>query len=293
MKIDIPENKSNSPSDAFMSMLNMCGNQNQSNDSSTVNIQTDKLIPFPDHATFHQYDDDKLSELADNIREYGVLSPVIVRSIKDGTYQILAGHNRTAAAKLAGLSEIPCIVKDCDDDTAKVIFVATNLNQRDKLLPSEKAFAYKMLMESTKCHNDTADNIADQSNTSRSQIFRFVRLTNLTKPFLDMVDDGCLNFMVGVNLSYLDRENQETLYEYITENRKKINPFHAEKLREQSKDNILTKEFLDALFSQKHKAQKNSVKVPIKNFHQYFVGMEEDEITNKLLAIINNHLDEL
>lgn len=291
MKIDLPENKSNNPSEAFMSMLNMCGNQG--NEKATETIQIEKLVPFPDHATFHKYDDEKLKNLSMNIREYGVLSPVIVRPLKNGNYQILAGHNRTAAAKLAGLSEIPCIVKDCDEDTAKVIFVATNLNQREKLLPSEKAFAYKMLLESSKCRSDTAQDIKDQSNTSRSQIFRYIRLTYLLKPFILMIDDNSLNFMVGVNLSYLDKENQESLLKYITDNRININLPQSEKIKDQAKENILTDEFLDDLLLKKASPTKRSIKIPLKTFKQYFDGMEEKEIIEKLLNLIKNHLDEL
>lgn len=201
--------------------------------SSVRKVSLDKIDPWMDadgnEQPFHLYSDEKLQELADNIIRNGLITPVRLRiSPFDTTrYQTLAGHNRIAAARLAGMTEIDALVENVDEDTARLILVDSNLYQREKLLPSEKAFAYKMQLDSLKrkagrqkkenasqveTHLRSDELVAKNAEDSRAQIQRYISLTRLLPSFLDMVDDGRLPFMAGVNLSFLSVTAQERVY---------------------------------------------------------------------------------
>jgi ParB family chromosome partitioning protein len=282
MQIDLTTKTANNPTDAFMGMFNIP----KINNSESTKLPIDDLLPFPEHETFHCYEKEKLQDLANNILEYGVLSPVIVRPLENNKYQILAGHNRTAAAKMAGLSEIPAIIKECDDDTAKVIFVATNLNQREKLLPSEKAYAYRMLIKARR-----VDEVALSLSESKRQVYRYLRLSYLIKSFLSMVDDSKLDFMVGVNISYLTTENQKTLLDYMQERKVKIKKHQAEQIKELDKDNEITYDDLDYIFvTPCHK--KTSIKLPLQEISEYFSDtVSQDEIAEKVIDIVREYFE--
>lgn len=228
-----------------------------------TNIKLCDLRPYPNQP-FRLYNEDKLSELAEDIKQNGVLSPIIVRPFKDeagyDAYQILAGHNRTNACQLAGLEEIPAIVKEVDDATAALIVVNTNLNQRDKMLPSEKAFAYKMQMDSMKLksgertdlvpnghkvdsnnnlvHNvhkvDSYGSLAIETKESRRNIAYYIRLTYLNKALLDMVDEDTLSFRAGVAISYLNETEQNILLGYIVQHNIKLSVSQAEDIKRYS-----------------------------------------------------------
>ena len=242
------------------SNMRLFGTSDIKNDIKKIDINL--LVPF-ENQPIRPYSDDKLLELAEDIKINGILSPVIVKPVSDGKYQILAGHNRTSAAKLADMTEIPCIVKDVDDDTAKLIVVNTNLNQRQELLHSEKAFAYKMQLEAMKrqagrpkdnsCQVGTNlrsdDILAENSNDSARQIQRYIRLTYLIKPMLDMVDTSKMPFMVGVNLSFLSENNQDILYDLINDNKMKINLSQSEELKRLNNLGDFTLEMLDDFFN--------------------------------------------
>ena len=191
-------------------------------------LPVEALRPFSGHP-FHLYTDEKLRELTDSIREHGVLMPVLVRSVDAGGYEIISGHNRVEAAKLAGLDKVPVTVRELDDDTATILMVDSNLRQRETLLPSEKAWAYRMKLEAIKRQGFRADLtcaqvghkfpgqksrdiVAEEAGESKNQISRYIRLTELIPPFLDMVDGGRLAFNPAVELSYLSLENQTILY---------------------------------------------------------------------------------
>ena len=190
-------------------------------------LPVEDLRPFSGHP-FHLYTDEKLRELTDSIREHGVLMPVLVRPL-DGGYEIVSGHNRVEAAKLAGLDKVPVTVRELDDDTATILMVDSNLQQREKLLPSERAWAYRMKLSAMNhqgrrveltCsqlgnkleRKRSSDLLAEEEGLSKNQIFRFIRLTELISPFLDMVDNGRLAFNPAVELSYLSPENQTILF---------------------------------------------------------------------------------
>lgn len=184
------------------------------------------LHPFEAHP-FHLYTDEKLRELTESIREHGILMPILVRPLDVGGYEIISGHNRVEAAKLAGLDEVPVTVRELDDDTATILMVDSNLRQRETLLPSEKAWAYRMKTEAMRRQGGrpkncaqvgpnfgkrTRDLIAEEMGESKNQISRYIRLTELIPPFLDMVDNNHLPFNPAVEISYLSLENQTILY---------------------------------------------------------------------------------
>lgn len=236
------------------------------NDSATTDMFIDKLVPY-ENQPFKSYSPEKLTELAEDIKANGVLSPIIVRPVENDKYQILAGHNRTSAAKLAGLTSIPVIIKEnCDDDTAKLIVVNTNLNQRQGLLPSEKAYAYKMQIDAMKHQGitsrqvvgklETADIIGVNTNESGRQIQRYIRLTQLIKPILDMIDDNKMPFIVGVNLSFLSDNNQTNVFNIITNHKYRISLSQSEKLKKLNSLGDITLEDLDNFFNSNDKEQK-------------------------------------
>lgn len=191
-------------------------------------LPVEALRPFSGHP-FHLYTDEKLRELTDSIREHGVLMPVLVRPVDAGGYEIISGHNRVEAAKLAGLDKVPVTVRELDDDTATILMVDSNLRQRETLLPSEKAWAYRMKLEAMSRQGkrrdltsaqverklrgkETRELLGDEMGDSRAQVSRYIRLTELIPPFLEMVDVGRLAFNPAVELSYLSLENQTILY---------------------------------------------------------------------------------
>lgn len=185
-----------------------------------------QLHPFADHP-FHPYTDERLRDLTDSIREHGVLMPVLVRPMASGGYEIISGYNRVEAAKLAGLDKVPVTIREMDDDLATIAMVDSNLRQRDILLPSEKAWAYRMKMEAMRRQSGrprnncaqvgpnfgkrTRDLIAEKMGESKNQISRYIRLTELIPPLLAMIDQGHLPFNPAVELSYLSPQNQTSL----------------------------------------------------------------------------------
>ena len=236
-----------------------------STDESRAEAQLEKVIKlnpaeisdFPNHP-FKVKQDDDMAEMVESIKKYGVLVPALVRPKEDGGYEMVAGHRRKFAASLAGVSEIPCIVRSLTDDEATIVMVDSNL-QREKILPSEKAFAYKMKLEAIKRQGRRTDltsaplepklkgsrsneELAANSPDSRSQIQRYIRLTELIPPVLQMVDDGKIAFRPAVELSYLSKEQQESLYSTMECEDCTPSLAQAIKMKEFSKDGKLTDE---------------------------------------------------
>lgn len=206
---------------------------------------------------FKAYSQDKLEELAENIRRNGVIEAICVRPKPDGRMEIIAGHNRVAAAKLAGLNTIPAIVQQLDDNQAAILLVDSNLQHREKLLPSEKAFAYKLRLDSMKRKagrpkNNSAqiepnflgtrsnEQLADEAGESRAQIQRYIRLTYLIQPLLDMVDGGKPGFAAAVDLSFLTEMEQTMLLQVMDEENKVPGGAQAKALRSASAAGQLT-----------------------------------------------------
>ncbi len=201
--------------------------------NGTQDIELRRISAFKNHP-FKVLDDEKMVDLVESIRENGVLNPVIVRPDENGNYEMISGHRRLHAAGIVGLDKIPAIVKEMTDDEATIVMVDANI-QREELLPSEKAFAFKMKMEamsrqgqrndlrkSTSAHNDwkleTAEIIGKESGTSQAQVRRYIRLTYLIPNLLDMVDSKKIGFVMAVDISYFDETVQQWIYEYVTEN---------------------------------------------------------------------------
>lgn len=194
------------------------------------NIPVRELIPFKNHP-FKVLDDEAMLRTTESIAEYGVLTPLIARPLDHGGYEIISGHRRAHAAELAGLSEVPVLVRDMDDDAATVLMVDSNL-QRENILPSERAFAYKMKLEAMKHQGSRSDltlgqvvpkfkrsteAIAEGTGESYKQVQRYIRLTNLVPDLLDLVDCKQISFNPAVELSYLSPEEQETFLQAMDE----------------------------------------------------------------------------
>ena len=199
------------------------------NEESAMEIEISKIHPFKNHP-FKVLDDEKMQDLVESVRINGVLTPVLLRMDDNEEYEMVSGHRRMHAAQLAGLTTIPAIVRELSDDDAIVAMVDANI-QREELLPSEKAFAYKMKLEPMKRQGARTDLTLSQNETklrsdevlskqvgeSRAQVQRFVRLTELIPELLDLVDNKKLQFTVAVDISYIDKEVQEWIYEYISD----------------------------------------------------------------------------
>ena len=214
--------------------------------NAIVQLPIGSLVPWTNQP-FRPYSDAKMQQLVEDIKANGVLNPIIVRPMGQ-EYQILAGHSRTNASREAGLMTVPAIIRDVDDDTATLIMVNTNLNQRDELLPSEKAWAYRLQLDAIKRSagrpkENSAQNepnyfgkesreiIADQTGENRNQIQRYIRLTHLTPELLEMVDKDMLPMMSGVALSYLGAEQQTVVCDVSAECDKKISTAQAEQIK--------------------------------------------------------------
>ena len=200
-----------------------------SNEESAMDIEIEKIRPFKDHP-FKVVDDEKMQDLVESIRVNGILSPVLVRPIGNDIYEMVSGHRRMHAASILGLECVPAIIRDMTDDEAVVKMVDSNI-QREELLPSEKAFAYKMKMDAMRrqgARNDltsgqngpklAVDIISDEVGDSSRQVKRFIRLTELIPELLEYVDQKRIQFTVAVEISYIDQEIQKWLYEYIKNN---------------------------------------------------------------------------
>ena len=200
----------------------------------TTQVRLDQIYPFENHP-FKVLDDEKMDDLVKSIKENGVLVPVLIRPDDEGNYEMISGHRRLHAAQKAGLAVIPTIIKEMTNDEATIAMVDANI-QREEILPSERAFSLKMKMDAmrrqgyrsdindveTSAHNErkseTADLIADENGMSRAQVRRYIRLTELVQNLMDMVDTKKINLVTAVELSYLDKDMQGWIYEYVKEN---------------------------------------------------------------------------
>ncbi|RKJ39677.1 ParB/RepB/Spo0J family partition protein [Acutalibacter sp. 1XD8-33] len=248
-------------------------------------IALTELHSFKDHP-FHVVDDEKMREMAESVEQYGVLVPGIVRPRPEGGYEVVAGHRRKRASELAGKAAMPVIVRELDDDEATIIMVDSNL-QREKILPSEKAFAYRMKLEAMKrkagrpkkdncvplAHNlagkKSRDILAEQVGESQDQIRRYIRLTHLLPALLQMVDDNKLAFRPAVELSYLSSDGQSALLEWMENQAAAPSLKQAQRLKEYSKTGELTAKTICAVLSG---SKPKSVQITLKKkcLSQYF-----------------------
>lgn len=248
-------------------------------------IPLDKISDFPDHP-FKVRMDEKMLEMIESVREYGVLSPAVVRPKEDGTYEMIAGHRRKLASQMADRPDIPCIVRDLTDEEATIIMVDSNL-QREEILPSEKAFAYKMKLDAMKRQagrpsknlspvatdliGKRSDEILGaQVGESKDQIRRYIRLVELIKPILDMVDDKKIALRPAVELSYLSQNQQEMLLD--TMQLQDCTPSHAQaiKMRKFAEEGRLNEDVILSIMSEEKGNQKEQFRIPRERINKYF-----------------------
>ena len=242
-------------------------------------IRIDQLRGFKDHP-FQVKDNEELQALRDSIREYGVLSPLLARPTEDG-YEIVSGHRRKAAALRLGLDKLPVLVRNMTDDEAIILMVDSNI-QRENLLPSEKAFAYKMKLEAIKHQGErkdltcaqvghkSRDLIAEAAGESRETIRRYIRLAYLAKPILDLVDQQRIAFSPAVELSYLTRQEQAELWDIMQSEDCTPSLSQAVRLKKLSQKAELTPEKILDIMSEQKANQKDRVRIEVSQLRKYF-----------------------
>ena len=254
-------------------------------------VELSELFTFKGHP-FRVLDDAKMEETVDSIRKYGVLNPALVRPRAGGGYELLSGHRRKRGSELAGLTSMPVIIREISDDEAVIIMVDSNI-QREDLLFSEKAFAYKMKNDAmkhqgSKGEKNTADKIAENTGESGRTIQRYIRLTYLINELLDLVDQKKLTFGAGVDLSYLKEEEQDWVWEDIQANKVYPTPQQAEQLKQYSSQEKLTADIVQLLL-ENHKSVLRKVVIKQDRLAGYF----DKEYTSKQIEeIIFQLLDE-
>ena len=240
-------------------------------------LSPDKLAPFQNHP-YQVREDAALSELMESIRTHGVLSPLLARP-KGESYELVSGHRRRLVAQKLGLKTVPVLVREMSDDEAVILMVDSNL-QRENLLPSEKAFAYKMKLEAMK-HQGKAtsgqvvqklsvERVADEANENYKTVQRYIRLTNLVPPLLKMVDDGRIAFSPAVELSYLTKEEQAELWDLIGQEDATPSLSQAIRMKQLSREAKLTLEVLYAILTEEKPNQKEQVRIKTESLRKYF-----------------------
>ena len=249
------------------------------------NIPLDELHPFKNHP-FKILNNEEMERMIESIRKVGTITPALARPLPDGGYELVSGHRRLAACQVLGIETMPVIVREMSDDEAVIAMVDANL-QRETILPSEKAFAYKMKLEAIKHQGVTSRQVGEKllsvtqvskdSDDSERQIQRYIRLTYLIPELLSMVDDNKIAFNPAVEISYLDREEQLTLLDAINMN--DCTPSHAQsiRLKKMSQDGLLTADAIYAILSEEKPNQKEQIKLPRDELRKYFPQNYSDE----------------
>lgn len=250
------------------------------------NIRISELVPFKDHP-FKVVDDEAMLRTTESIAQYGVLTPLIARPLEDGGYEIISGHRRAHAAEMAGLTEVPVLVRDMDDDAATVLMVDSNL-QRESILPSERAFAYKMKLEAMKHQGEradllsvgtsrqvvdklkSADVLGKDTGESGRQVQRFIRLTNLIPELLDMVDQKQISFKPAVELSYLAPEEQEIFMQAMDEVQAAPSLSQAQRLKKLAQEGGFTIDSAREIMNEVKKGDLERVTFRNEQLRKYF-----------------------
>ena len=257
-----------------------------------VEIALSELFPFPNHP-FQVRDDDSMKEAVESVKEYGVLTPAIVRPREEGGYEIVAGHRRKHACELAGLETMPAIIRDLDSDTATILMVDSNL-QRENILPSERAKAYKMKLEALKRQGkrndltsrqvvgkldspttdrptkEAADKIGSEAGESGRQVQRYIRLTELSPPLQQMVDDKKIALTPAVELSYLKPEEQALVVETIESEQATPSLSQAQRMKKKSQAGELNEDTVLSIMSEEKKPEKYDLTIPGDTLRKYF-----------------------
>lgn len=245
-------------------------------------IPIGELYPFKNHP-FKVLDDDSMSDTVESVKQYGVLSPLIARPRPKGGYEIISGHRRQHAAALAGLENLPVIVRQMDDDAAIILMVDSNL-QREHILPSERAFAYKMKLDAMKNQGTRSDltstqvvsklrsneKLGAENNQSRETVRRFIRLTNLTPELLDMVDNKTVSFNPAVELSYLSPEQQQEVIRAMDDTQNFPSVSQAKRIKKLAQDGTFTTETVIAIMGEEKKSELDTVTIKNDTLRKYF-----------------------
>ncbi len=289
------------------SLDNLFSSEQERQDAKLEKIQIlplTELHPFRNHP-FQVRDDDEMDKMVDSIKEYGVMTPAIVRPRKDGGYEIVAGHRRCHASQRAGVETMPCIVRDMDDDTAIILMVDSNC-QREHILPSEKAKAYEMKLAAIKRQGQRRDltsgqvvqklsvqEVADGSGEGYKTVQRFIRLNKLTPELMKMVDDGKLKTTPAVELSYLTPEEQEDFLSYMESEGCTPSLSQAQKLKEASKESVLTLEKIQHIMAAKPpsvKPRDPQLMIPVAKVERYFPkGFTSDQMQQVIVKLLENY----
>lgn len=289
------------------SLDNLFSSEQERQDAKLEKIQIlplTELHPFRNHP-FQVRDDDEMDKMVDSVKEYGVMTPAIVRPRKDGGYEIVAGHRRCHASLRAGVETMPCIVRDMDDDTAIILMVDSNC-QREHILPSEKAKAYEMKLAAIKRQGQRRDltsgqvvqklsvqEVADGSGEGYKTVQRFIRLNKLTPELMKMVDDGKLKTTPAVELSYLTPEEQEDFLSYMESEGCTPSLSQAQKLKEASKESVLTSEKIQHIMAAKPpsvKPRDPQLMIPVAKVERYFPkGFTSDQMQQVIVKLLENY----
>ena len=265
-----------------------------------ANIQVDKLRTFEGHP-FKVLDDEDMNNLTESIKAQGIISPLIVRAIEStDEYEVISGHRRLHAAIKAGLSEVPALIYPLDRNEAMIAVVDSNLH-RERLLPSEKAFAYKMKMDAMKAQgrrtdltlsqaatkSDTAAEIGKSQNESRDQVFRYIRLTYLIPELLDKVDEGIIALSPAMELSYLSKEQQKILLDAMSLN--DCTPSHAQSIRmkKQAQQNTLSSDSIYEIMSEQKTNQTERISFKVQDLKRFFPkNFTQKQMTDTILKLL-------
>ena len=245
-------------------------------------IEVDKLKPFENHP-YYVKDDDEMMNLTQSIKENGILSPLIVRPIENNEYEVISGHRRLHAGIKAGIYKVPALIYEMDRDAASVLVVDSNLH-RENILPSEKAFAYKMKLDALNRQGKRTDStlsqvgkklnsyesVAEESGESRNQIHRYIRLTHLQPKLLEYVDEGRISFTPAVELSYLNDIEQNDLLEAIELNDCTPSLSQAVRMKKLSQQGLLTDDKINEIMEEEKANQKERIKIPTERVRKFF-----------------------
>lgn len=291
------------------SLDNLFSSEQERQDAKLEKIQIlplSELHPFEGHP-FQVRDDEEMDKMVDSVKEYGVMTPAIVRPRRDGGYEIVAGHRRCHASQRAGVDTMPCIVRELDDDTAIILMVDSNC-QREHILPSEKAKAYQMKLEAIRRkagrplkensrqlvgNFESADLVGQSNGESGRQVQRFIRLNNLTPDLMQLVDDGRLKTTPAVELSYLTPEEQEEFLSYMEEEGCTPSLSQAQKLKAASKESVLTKDKIHRIMSARSpsvKPREPQLTIAVSKVERYFPkGFTSDQMQNLIVKLLENY----
>ena len=289
------------------SLDNLFSSEQERQDAKLEKIQIlplSELHPFEGHP-FQVRDDEEMDKMVDSVKEYGVMTPAIVRPRRDGGYEIVAGHRRCHASQRAGVDTMPCIVRELDDDTAIILMVDSNC-QREHILPSEKAKAYQMKLEAIKRQGRRSDltsgqvvqklsveKVANESGDGYKTVQRFIRLNNLSPDLMQLVDDGRLKTTPAVELSYLTPEEQEEFLSYMEEEGCTPSLSQAQKLKAASKESVLTKDTIHEIMSARSpnvKPREPQLTIAVSKVERYFPkGFTSDQMQNLIVKLLENY----